>query len=402
MSSDSFSGRPSVGHAVLKFLRSVGRQSEAELYLSLFRSLPRGRFALLVPTDAVLSESSGTLAEQLAFLLELGLYPSVVLGAEGLVDSVLEGYLMGALAEAGVAAEVVPVREGDDWSAAERVLAESHVPVLRFEHAREGRLAALAGLMRPRKIVVLRNEGGLGPHEPGRLELSPGHVLLTRQSGIFAINVRSDLAALSAEPSLTADDGLWLTRAERWLEAGAADGMNPTTVSFASPLALLRELFTVRGEGTLVKLGAVILRCSSYAEADRARIEQLLVESFERPVKKAFWERTPARFYVEQAYRGMALLEPGARGVTYLSKFAVLPFARGEGLGQDLWWEMRKDTPALYWRSRPDNPINGFYLSACDGVHKTHDWHVFWCGVAPEAVPELVADALARPADLKK
>jgi acetylglutamate kinase len=97
----------------------------------------------------------------------------------------------------------------------------------------------------------------------------------------------------------------------------------------------------------------------------------------------------------------MALLEPGARGVTYLSKFAVLPFARGEGLGQDLWWEMRKDTPELYWRSRPDNPINGFYLSTCDGVHKTQDWHVYYCGVDAGLVPDLVADALARPVDLK-
>src|SRR6478736_1803716 len=401
MASDTETGRPSVGHAVLKFLRSVGRPAEAELYLSLFRSLPRGRFALLLPTDAVLYESSGTVAEQLAFLQELGLYPSVVLGAEGVVDPVLEGYLMSALADAGVAAEVVPLASADDWLGADRVLAESHVPVLRFEHAREGRLAALAGVMKPRKIIVLRNEGGLGPHEPGRLELSPGHVLLTRQSGIFAVNLRSDLAALAQGPSLTADDRQWLVRAERWLEAGATGGLNATTVSFASPLSLMRELFTVRGDATLVKLGSVIVRCSSYAEADRARIEQLLMESFERPVTRAFWERTPARFYVEQAYRGMALLELGAEGTTYLSKFAVLPFARGEGLGQDLWWEMRKDTPALYWRSRPDNPINGFYLSACDGVHKTHDWHVYWCGVPPEVVPELVRDALSRHVDLK-
>lgn len=401
MSSDSPIGRPSVGHAVLKFLRSVGRPAEAELYLSSFRSLPRGRFALLVPTDAVLNESSGTLAEQLAFLQELGLYPSIALGAFDAPDPMLEGYLMSALAEAGVAADVVPLGEGEDWSRAEHVFAESHVPVLRFEHGHEDRLANLAATMKPRKIVVLREDGGLGPHEPGRLELSPGHVLLTRQSGIFAVNLRSDLAALASQPSLTADDRLWLARAERWLEAGAESGVNPTTVSFASPLSLLRELFTVRGEGTLVKLGAAILRCSSYAEADRARIEQLLTESFERPVTRAFWERTPARFYVEQAYRGMALLEPGARGVTYLSKFAVLPLARGEGLGQDLWWEMRKDTPELYWRSRPENPINGFYLSTCDGVHKTHDWHVYYCGVAADLIPDLVADALARPVDLK-
>lgn len=392
--------RPSLGHAVLRFLRSVGRPEEAEAYLGLFRSLPRGRFALIVPTDQVLFESSATLAEQLSFLTELGLYPSVVLGAFGPIDPELEGYLWTALHEAGVPADVVPVRPGEGAAQAEPVLSESHLPILRLEGGGRDPLPGLVASMKPRKVIVLRSEGGLGPHEHGRLELSPGHVLLTRQSGIFAVNLRSDREALFESQALSADEREWLERAESWLSVGDGLGANSTTVSFAAALSLLRELFTVRGEGTLVKLGSVVLRCASYAEADRTLLEQLITESFERPVKPAFWQREPARFYVEQAYRGLALLEPGALGVTYLSKFAVLPFARGEGLGQDLWWEMRKDTPELYWRSRPQNPINGFYLSACDGVQKTDAWHVFWCGVRPDLVPALCQDALSRPLDL--
>jgi hypothetical protein len=78
----------------------------------------------------------------------------MALGAFDAVDPVLEGYLMSALAEAGVAADVVPLGEGEDWSRAEQVFAESHVPVLRFEHGRHDRLANLAATMKPRKIDI--------------------------------------------------------------------------------------------------------------------------------------------------------------------------------------------------------------------------------------------------------
>ena len=46
-----------------------------------------------------------------------------------------------------------------------------------------------------------------------------------------------------------------------------------------------------------------------------------------------------------------------------------------------------------------DNPITGWYMSLCDGMQRTAQWHVFWRGVDAARVPDLVAEALARPAD---
>jgi len=93
-------------------------------------------------------------------------------------------------------------------------------------------------------------------------------------------------------------------------------------------------------------------------------------------------------------------MEPGL-GAAFLSKFAVLPIARGEGLGQDLWWALSRENPSFYWRSRSDNPINGWYTTVCDGVHKGREWNVYWRGIGSVQIPNLIADAIARPADFE-
>ena len=42
---------------------------------------------------------------------------------------------------------------------------------------------------------------------------------------------------------------------------------------------------------------------------------------------------------------------------------------------------MRMDTGQLFWRSRPDNPVNDFYLAEADGCLKGDRWNVFWYGL---------------------
>jgi acetylglutamate kinase len=63
---------------------------------------------------------------------------------------------------------------------------------------------------------------------------------------------------------------------------------------------------------------------------------------------------------------------------------------------------MLRDHRALFWRARHDNPINGWYVSLCDGMVRGPDWHVFWRGVDPSRVPDVVSEALARPVDFGK
>ncbi|HLV66056.1 MAG TPA: hypothetical protein VKY73_09585, partial [Polyangiaceae bacterium] len=73
-------GPPSAAEVVLTFLESVGRRSEAELYLRLFHQLPKESFALIAPGGPVVRYGAGALVEQLRLLAELDLFAPLVLG----------------------------------------------------------------------------------------------------------------------------------------------------------------------------------------------------------------------------------------------------------------------------------------------------------------------------------
>lgn len=386
--------------AVLQFLESVGERSEAEIYLRLYRSLPRGRFALVAPSARSIRESGGALSEQLAFLKHLGLYASVVIGAVDPVEEEPLEWLLEAMQGEDLSPVVLDPEETGALRAAAQRLEDGQFPVFVLRAPSDDRLAALVRDVSPRKVVFLRAAGGLGPSGGSRIELSPGHFLPVHESGIGVINLRSDERPLVDGAFLSETDVPWLARCRRVLEALEANAVTSSTVSIASPLSVLQELFTVRGEGTLVKLGAQIESFDRYDDVDLVRLASLIAESFGRPVLPRLFQRVPLSIHLEREYRGLALVEPGLEDLGYLTKFAVLPLARGEGLGQDLWWSVARRHPCFYWRSRADNPINAWYATVCDGMQRAREWNVYWRGVEIERVPRLVADALARPRDL--
>jgi acetylglutamate kinase len=170
-------------------------------------------------------------------------------------------------------------------------------------------------------------------------------------------------------------------------------------VAVTSPLLLLRELFTIRGAGTLIKRGSPILVKEGFDGIDEKRLTALLRSSFGRDLLPGFFDRGIARVYLEENYRGAALVRTTPLGA-YLCKLAVEREAQGEGLGRDLWRLVVSDYKSLFWRARPDNPILPFYLQECDGMTRAAEWHVFWKGLEPAHIPEAIATALAQPVDL--
>lgn len=389
---------------VLTFLESVGKRSEAELYLHLFRRFPKESFAVVAPQTAVVRDGLGALADQLGFLSRLGLHAPVVLGA---FDRDATGEdreaVVEALRDVGIAAER---QDGADAGEVRAALRSDRMPVLLLETPSEDVIVNLARELSTRKLVILRGRGGLGPHGQSRIEIGPGHVLLGHASGISVINLRSDFDALLASGQLDGEDADLLCRARVLLDRIVQGGgtMTNTMLNVSSPLALLKELFTVRGAGTLIKRGAAILTSDGYGDVDLERFKGLLESAFGRTLRPGFELRTPLRVYLEAEYRGVALIEPGlgaagAARCVFLGKFAVQPVARGEGIGQDLWWALVREHPSVYWRSRPDNPINPWYQTVCDGMHRGRRWHVYWRGVETTLLPAVIQDAEARVED---
>ncbi len=385
------------------FVESVGRRSEAELYLKLFRQLPKESFALIAPGSQVLLRALGSLVEQLRFLHDLGLRAPVVLG---LFDPAASAggaeRLAKRLPSVGLEACLHDARDPD---LAERVREELYgekVPVVHFPEddaaGVEQRFARVGEITRgllTRKLVLLRRQGGLGPKGERRIDLGPGHMLAAHAGGISVINLRTDREALVSGRRLRKDDAELLDQIARLLENPGSAGL---VVSVASPLNLLKELFTVKGAGTLIKAGTPIDRHDSYQSVDLGRLRELLEASFGKRLDPQFFERPPLAVYVDAGYRGVAILHTSSVA-PFLSKFAVEPVAQGEGIGQDLWQALLRDHPSVFWRARSDNPITGWYMTLCDGMQRTARWQVFWRGVDAARVPDLVAEALARPAD---
>jgi hypothetical protein len=329
------------------FLDSIGRRDEYEFYLNKFQSAGTDCFALLVPDLESLEQGAEALAFDLKFLLQLGLRPAVVLcGADAsakwtlLQDNPL--FELSVFPSIGTGRGTIPVFV-------------------------EGRLQPLESLLQKvptigRRVHFIRPGGGFSTEY---------------------IYVQKLPATLSSDERALAETA-----------AALLDARPGIHLSVTSPINLLKEIFTVKGAGTVFRRGSAIL---SGTTADSGRLIALLEESFKR-TPKADVLSAVTQVYFEENYRGAVLLEQQPEGL-YLSKFAVGPEARGEGLAQELWDDVCKDHSAFFWRSRKSNPVNQWYDRHADGRHTSGDWVIFWRGIDASAIPGIIAFCVVRPAD---
>ena len=151
----------------------------------------------------------------------------------------------------------------------------------------------------------------------------------------------------------------------------------------------------MKGAGTLLRRGARIVG----AKAGTAWTSPACASSSRRasgaPRCDAFFRTTPSHVYLEEAYRGCAILVDTPLGA-YLTKFAVSPEAQGEGIARDLWEAFAADAPVVFWRARRTNPISEWYMKLCDGLVRVPGWTIYWKGLAAERDPR--GDRLGREA----
>lgn len=393
---------PATAEAVLTFLESVGRRSEAELYLRLFRELPRESFAIVAPESSLVRKSGASVAEQLRFLADLGLFAPIVMGLlEPAQATVAADRMLRRLRAAGLEAAVYDLPQPDLAEALRAELRNGRIPVLCFAElggsleqrfAMVGRVAQELG---SRKLVLLRHRGALGSGLDRRLELAPGHAMPMNGDGISVINLRTDFELLCSRGLLPVDDLQLLKGVRSLLES---DWLAALQANVTAPLALLRELFTVRGAGTLIKRGTVIARAEHYSDVDRERLRLLLETSFCRSLVSDFFEHPLTALYHEPTYRAAAIIEPSPVAPV-LSKFAVDPVAQGEGMGRDIWQAFAREYPRFIWRAKTNNPICSWYTWQSDGLLRAGNWTVFWRGVEAAEVPAVVTEMLGRPED---
>ncbi len=375
---------------VLRFLESTGRPSEARLYLDLFRARPREQFAAIAVDANVMANAADAVVQDLRFLAALDLFPTVVLGIFQPAEAVLHARsLRRHLEDEGLRVEVLRARRRSLAARVTLCVRSGAVPVVVFDPAAEeqveerlARVGALLAGLETRKLLFLHRPGGL------------------RQGGALVpiVNLTTDVPGLLASGELSRKEALILEGARRLCEGTAPPSF---TVAVTSPLNVLRELFTVKGAGTLLRRGARIARHDGWDGVDVPRVRDLLASSFGRPPAEAFFERTPSRVFLDEGYRGCVILEETPLGA-YLTKFAVSAEAQGEGIARDLWEALETEVPVVFWRARRTNPISEWYAKLCDGLMRLPQWTVYWKGLAPDSIPAAIAWAAVQPLDIPR
>ncbi len=154
---------------------------------------------------------------------------------------------------------------------------------------------------------------------------------------------------------------------------------------YTSPFTLLKELFTIKGSGTYIKQGSNLISKKSLTDIDKKKLDNLLSVSYNKTLRKDFTLDNFNFFIIEKNYKAAAIFIEKPFG-NYLSKFAVDAIAKGEGVGRDIWDEMKMHYSKIFWRAKTNNPINKWYRNECDGFIKLSNWNLYWIGIESDSI----------------
>jgi NAT, N-acetyltransferase, of N-acetylglutamate synthase len=377
---------------VQRFLESVGAKADIDLYLRLFRAQRKESFAILAPNAQIVKSALDPVHFDLRILAGLGLLPVVLLGLLEPKDADAQAARVAAwLLEDGVLCEIIRADIGiavgpQTTGAIQAAVGRGAIPLVSLESsaaqtidARFRLLATLATALETRKVVFLSRRAGLvvGAGPPPSV-----------------VSLATDTERLLAPGVLSRGQALLLRQVKQLLERVP----HRLSVTIINPLQLLREFFTVNGAGTLIRKGSRIDVHPGWDGVDRERLRALFASAFGRTIRDDFFERKVSRTFIEESYRGAAVVEETSVA-PYLTKFAVERQAQGEGIGGEIWSLVARDYPAFFWRSRPENAISAWYAKQCDGLARFPGWQVFWRGLPIETIDSAIRYALATPSD---
>jgi len=377
-------GNSKMRDLVIKSLSAIGAEREAKFYADLFSAQAPEKFALIVIDPRCLKNPLlEALVSNLRILSDLKLTPVLLIGAldtDRTRIKFLSQRLSKELESSGVRSVKLNTASYQLFPEVRKLTASGKMPILEFTNVQQA--VDLQGVIKellPAKVIFLQPSGGLS----------------INGNRIPFINVDNMDERLS-DANLSEGQINFKNLVVDLLN----DPMNNSVYIMASPLNLLRELFTTRGSGTLVRRGAPLLIVDNLAGLDRKRLNASISESFEKTLSPDVFDRPIQSAIIERDYRGGAIMT-NKNGLPYLSKFWVSREARGEGIARDIWEAAIVNHPQIFWRSRENNSFNDWYMKMCHGMQMVEGWRVFWRGLDPDDIPKAVTLATQAPEDFE-
>lgn len=427
---------------IVRLLSNMASAKEIQQYLKRFAQLDAAKFAVVKVGGAILRDELESLVSSLAFLQQVGLTPIVIHGAGPQLDE--------EMAAAGLDKQIVDglrVTTPEGLAIVRRVGQQENLRLVEALQAQGVRATSITAGVFEAQFLGRRKYGLVGKVRAVRsaaIEAAikvgsiPVIASLGETAGGQILNLNADWAANALVEAMQPYKIVFLTATGGLLDGNGAilDSINLSTeyealmrepwvhsgmrlkleqihdllmrlplsssVSITRPDELAKELFTHRGSGTLVRRGERFRTVDSWRKLDLQRLKALIESSFGRSLTAGYFEQTrPYRIYCSEHYRA-ALILTRENGVPHLDKFAVSDDAQGEGLGRAAWQVMRAENPKLFWRSRPENPVNEFYFAESDGCLKGERWNVFWYGLESfEEIRDAIEHCRERPVTLQ-
>ncbi len=394
---------------ILNYLEKTGKKSEFDLFRNTFQSIPKTKFAVIKISGKTLENKIDLIAEDIAFLNKLGIYPIIIHGAGSTLDRKLPQ---------SKKIEGIRVTEESDMDIIKKVYADISNDIKEKINSHGGKAEIADNIFDTEPISTYGHVGKITGIETQKIKdiINKNAVPIISPIGKYADtyhNINADTAAKELVKKISPKKFLLITETGgildekdqliRFINLSNIDEINHITggmllkvqeikellkttkdcaVVITSAENILKELFTIIGSGTYLKYHT-IHSTTIVTKEQQTKLKTLLEKAFEKKLTNDYFEENILELFHEKDFDGIAIIKT-VNKIPYLDKFTVKKQYHGTGLGKSIWNAVTKKYPKLILRASPKNPINSFYAKNCVGMIKKSGWNIYWNNLTDE------------------
>jgi acetylglutamate kinase len=409
-------------NVLLKYMERMGNKKEFKLFLDIITKIPKIKFAVVKISGATIDHNLDLIAQDIAFLNKLNIFPVVIHGAGAELDRRLphsvkkDGIRVTSKEDMNIVSSIFYQISNDlcdkivEYGGAAQRVESIFQCERRKEYGFVGEIKSLElnkieDAVQQNKTPIISpigicNEGMLNINADTASKEVIKHILpskviiLTETGGILDENesIISVLNPYKIEQYASISGGM-LLKVKEILDI--LKNHSECSIVITSALNLLKEIFTVKGSGTFIK-SYNIYSMNKFDASSKAKTKKLLEDAFDKTVVDRYFEEEFQEIFYEENFDGIAVIKE-INGVAYLDKLAVSKYRQETGLGSFLWYELTKKYNKLIWRVDPKNPLNSFYAKKSTGFLKEEEWNVYWINLDRENIFETVDQVMTLP-----